>query len=69
MLVICTLRKNIGTDKEYINDDENHAPDLEEMELGFLNTSNKPICEYHKYDSTPEQDVDSGGIGYVENKV
>ena len=69
MLVICTLRNNIVADKEYINDDENHAPDLEEMELDFLNTANKPICEYQKDDSTPEQDVDSGEIGYVQNKV
>ena len=39
------------------------------MELGFLHTSNKPICEDHKYDSTPAQDVDSGDMGYVDNKV
>ena len=30
------------------------------MELDFLNTANKLICEYHKYDSTPAQDLDSG---------
>ena len=39
------------------------------MELGLLNTSNKPICKYHKDDSTIAQGVDSGEIGYVDNKV
>ena len=39
------------------------------MELGFLNTSNKPIWEYQKYDSTSAQYVDSGEIGSVENKA
>ena len=39
------------------------------MELGFLNTSNKPIFEDQKYDSTLYKEIDSGEIGYVENKV
>ena len=46
--VIFTRGKNIGTDKEYVNYDANRAPKLEDMEMGFLNISNKPICEYHK---------------------
>ena len=40
---MCTRRKNIGTDKEYINDDENNAIESEDMELVILNTSKKPI--------------------------
>ena len=67
--VICTRRKNIGTEKEYVNDDAKHAPYLEDMELGFLKTANKHICEYHKDDSTPAQDADLGDIWSVENKV
>ena len=39
------------------------------MELVFINTSKKPICEYHKDDSTPAQDVDSGEIGSVDNRL
>ena len=39
------------------------------MELVFINTSQKPICEYHKDDSTPAQDVDSGEIGSVDNRL
>ena len=69
MSVICTHRKNIGTDKEYVNDDAKNAPELEDMGLDFLNTSNKPICEDDKDYSTPAQDVDSGAIWSVDNKV
>ena len=43
-------RKNIGTDKEYVNYDAKRAPKLEETGLGFLNTANKTIFEDHKYD-------------------
>ena len=32
-------------------------------------SSNKPICDGHKYNSTPAQDVDSGEIEYVGNAV
>ena len=39
------------------------------MELGFLNTCNKPICEYHIDSSTTAQDMDSYKIGYIDNKV
>ena len=66
---MCTRRKNIGTDKEYINDDENNAIESEDMELVILNTSKKPIWKYHKDDWTPAQDVYSGEIGSVYNKV
>ena len=41
--IICTHRKNIGTDKEYENADSNHVPGLEDMELGLLNTAKNPI--------------------------
>ena len=51
--VICIRWKNIGTDKEYINYDEKHAIELEETELSFLKTSNKPIYEDKKYDQIP----------------
>ena len=67
--VICTRRKNIGTVKEYVNNDTKYAPELEEMQLGLLNTANNTICEYHKYKSTPVQDVDLRDMGYVDNKV
>ena len=39
------------------------------MELGLIDTANKPIYKYHKYDSTTAQEVDSEGIRYVDNKV
>ena len=39
------------------------------MELGFLNTCNKPLCEYHKYYPIPSQYLDSGETGYSDNKV
>ena len=39
------------------------------MEVGLLNTSNKPICEYHKNDSTTAQDVDSGEIVSADKNV
>ena len=29
-----THRKNIGTDKEYVNDDAKNVPELEETEMG-----------------------------------
>ena len=38
------------------------------MELGFLNTSKKPIREDHRIDSTPAQDMNSEDIDYVDNK-
>eukprot|EP00957_Ditylum_brightwellii_P114117 8699991-Ditylum_brightwellii.AAC.1 len=37
--VIYTRRKHIGSDQEYINEDSIPQPDLEELELGFLNKS------------------------------
>ena len=67
--VIYAHRKKIGTDNKCVKNNAEHAPELEEMELGFLNTSNKPIWEYQKYDSTSAQYVDSGEIGSVENKA
>ena len=39
------------------------------MDMVFLNTSKKTICEYHKDDSTPSQDVDSGEIGSMYKNV
>ena len=51
--VICTYRKNIGNGEDYVNDYAKHAPELEDMEMGLLNTSKKPIFEYQKYDLTP----------------
>ena len=39
------------------------------MELGLLNTCNKPICEDYKVDSTPAQDIDSWEMWYIDNKV
>ena len=63
--VICTRRKNIGDDKKYVNYDAKYAPQLEDMYTGLLNTSNKLMCDDHKYDSTPAQGVYSGEISYV----
>ena len=39
------------------------------MELGFLNTCNKPICEDHIDYSTSLQDIYSGEMGYIDKKV
>ena len=41
--VICTIRRNIGTYKEYTNEDPKQAPELNNMELDFLNSSNDTI--------------------------
>ena len=39
---ICTRRKKIDTEKEYVNYDATYAPELEETELGFLNKYKNP---------------------------
>ena len=62
---IWTRWKNIGNYKEYVNNDTKYAPQLEEMELGFLNTSRQPKNEYNKYYPTPSKGVDPGEIGYI----
>ena len=67
--VICTLRNNIGDDKKYVNYDAKYAPQLEDMYTGLLNTSNKLMCDDHKYDSTPAQGVYLGEISYVYKKM
>ena len=56
----CSTDYPLSCLKEYVNNDANHEPELEDMELGFLYTSNKPIFEDHKDDSTPPHDVDFG---------
>ena len=55
-----TQGNNIGTEKEYINNGASPAPEQEEMELVFLNTTKTFICEDHIDDSTPTQDLDPG---------
>ena len=67
--VICTHTRNIGTSKEYVNDNAKNAPELEDTELVFLKTSNKPIYEDHRDYSTPEHGVYSGEIGSVDKKA
>ena len=41
--VIRTRRRHIGTDKDCINEEPKQAPELNYMELGFLNLSNEVI--------------------------
>ena len=67
--VICKLRKNIGTDKEYVNDYSKHAPQLDDMELGFINISNKPICEDQNMIQFLHRMQIHGDIGSLDNNV
>jgi hypothetical protein len=54
--VICTRRKNIGTEKEYINEDSSQQPEVAELELGFLNKFQQTISSENK-----SQDGESHG--------
>ena len=68
-LVLCILQKNIGTNKEHVNDDVKHVHGLENMELSLINSSKKHILKYHKYNSTPAQWKDSGETDYAGDAV
>ena len=54
--VICTCRKNIGTEKEYANEDSSQQPEVAELELGFLNKFQQTISSEDK-----SQDEESHG--------
>ena len=49
--VIRNRRRQIVTDEEYINEDPKQAPDLNDMELGFVNSLNDII--YGEMDKIP----------------
>ena len=57
---------NIDTDKGYINDYAKHVPDLKEMEMFFLEKTQKFIWRYHTDYSKPAQDIDSGETGETD---
>ena len=56
-----TRCRNIGTYKEYTNEDPNQVPELTEMELVFLKSSNDIIYGYLD-EITPDHDKVSGDI-------
>ena len=41
--IICTRRKNVGTDEEYVNENPKDQTELNEIELGFLTQNGKEI--------------------------
>ena len=69
-LIISVIRnrcRHIGTDKDYTNGDPKQALELNDMELGFLNSSNV-IISGDMDEITPDQDKVSGEIE-PENKI
>jgi hypothetical protein len=49
--IICTRRKNIGTEKEHVNECSNLQPELKDIELNFANKHDKVITEPYEGDS------------------
>ena len=59
--VVRTSHEHIGTDKDYTNKDPNQAPEINDMELVFLNSSNGIIYGYLD-EVQPDHDKVSGEI-------
>eukprot|EP00957_Ditylum_brightwellii_P005922 448546-Ditylum_brightwellii.AAC.2 len=59
--------KNIGTDKEHANEESKHQPELEELKLGFLNSTNHPVEESIEESLSPLENIDSGETETSDN--
>eukprot|EP00957_Ditylum_brightwellii_P059038 4477544-Ditylum_brightwellii.AAC.1 len=49
-LIITSQRKNVGTDKEYVNEDQTQQSELKDIELDFLNLKEEVMTESEEAD-------------------